>query len=97
MDMAAIVVLFAELPELQLHLDPVLDSIYITATCCVRLYIFFHRDFAVPLFNPLFDLVTPFLAILLHMDHTAAPPTTPTSPPQVVPSLSFESDPSEEV
>ena len=93
------VVLFADLPELQLHFDLMLDSIYITATYRVRLYIFFLRDFAVPLFSPLFDPVAPFLAVPLHMAHPAIPSIPPvpppTSPPQVVPSLSSDGDPSE--
>ena len=88
------VILFAELPKLQLHFDPVLDSIYITATCHVRYYIFFRRAFVVPLFSPLFDLVVPFLAVPLHMVHPVTPDTAPlavvatsppASPPQIVP------------
>ena len=96
MDMAATAILYAELPELQFHYDPVIDSLYITATCHFHLYFFFRRGFAVPLFSPLFDPITPFLAIPLYMAHPAAPPVSPpTSPPQVVPSLSSDSDPSE--
>ena len=93
MDIVTTVVLFAELPELQLHLDPMLDSIYITAACRVSLYIFFRRDSTVLLFSPLFDLAAVFLAIPLYMAH---PTAAPASPPQVVPFFSSESDPSEE-
>ena len=41
MEMAETIVGFAELPEWHLHYDPVLDSLYITASCRFRLYIFF--------------------------------------------------------
>ena len=96
MDMAAIVILFAELPKLQFHYDPVIDSLYITTTCCFRLYFFFCCDSVVPLFSPLFDPATPFLAIPLYMAHPIAPPVSPPpSPPNVVPSLSSDDDPSE--
>ena len=81
MDMAVTIILFAELPELQFHYDPVIDSLYITATCRFRLYFFFSHDFAIPLFSPLFDPATPFLAIPLHMAHPAAPPIPPPASP----------------
>ena len=96
MDMVAIVIIIAELLELQLHFDPVIDSLYITTTCRVCLYIFFHRDFVVSLFSLLFNPAAPFLVIPLHMTHSAAPLIPPpTSPSQVVPSLSSDGDPSE--
>ena len=85
MDMATTVVLFTELLELRLHLDPMPDSIYITATCHVRLYIFFHRAFVVPLFSPLFDPVFPFLSIPLHMTHPVAPPAAALASPLASP------------
>ena len=88
-DMAATTILFTELPELQFHYDPVIDSLYITATCHFRVYFFFRCDFAVPLFSPLFDPAAPFLAIPLYMAHPVGPPT---SPPQLVQSLSYDSD-----
>ena len=84
-DMVATVVLFAELPEFQLHNDLVIDSLSITATCRFRLYIFFRRDFAAPLFSPLFDLASPFLAIPLHMAHLVLPPAAPPVPPPASP------------
>ena len=96
MDLAVIAILFVELSELQFHYDLVIDSLYITATYRFRLYFFFHRDFTVSLFSPLFDLATPFLAILLYMAHPAAPPVSPpASPPQLAPSLSSDGDPLE--
>ena len=86
-----------EFPELQFHLDPEIDFMYITDTCHFHLSFFFHKDFAVPLSHPLFDPVTPFIAILVHMAHLVASPVPPpTSPPQVVASLSpDDDDPSE--
>ena len=105
MGMAVMAILFNEFPELQFHLDPVLDSVYITGTCHFCLYFFFHRDFAIPLSHPLFDPATAFIAIPLHMAHPvasaaapppAAPMSPPASPPQVVSSLSAESCPLEE-
>ena len=94
MDMATTSILFIEFPELLFHLDPVIDSVYITGTCHFRLYFFYRRDIVVPFSHPLFDLATPFIAIPIHMAHPATPPTTPpvpspTSPPQIVPSLSL--------
>ena len=85
MDMAATIILFAELPGLQLHFDTVLDSIYITATYRVRLYIFFRRAFAVPPFNYLSDPAAPFLAIPLHRAHSVAPVLVP--PPVTSPTF----------
>ena len=80
-------------------------SLYITGTCCFCFYFFSLRDFAVPLFHPQFDPAAPYIAIALHVAHpappvplAAAPPASPlTSPPQVIPALPFESDPSEEL
>ena len=97
--MDATTILFIEFPDLQFHHDPMFNSLYITSTCHFCLYFFAHRNFVVPLFHPLFDPTTPYIAIPLHMAHLApptAPPAAPASPPQVVPSLSFESDPPED-
>ena len=88
MDMAATAILFIKFPELQFHLDSMIDSVCITGTCCFILYFFFHRDFAIPLFHPLFDPTTPFITIPVYMAHPAAPVPPPASPPQVVFSLS---------
>ena len=73
MDMAVTTILF---PELQFHYDPVIDSLYITATCRFYLYFFVRPDFAVRSFSPLFDTTTPFLAIPLYMAHPIAPPAS---------------------
>ena len=43
MDMAAMTFFFIEFPELQFHLDPMIDSMYITGTCCFHLYFFFSQ------------------------------------------------------
>ena len=86
MDMAVMAILFIELLELQFHLDPMIESVYIIGTCHFCLHFFFRRDFAVPLSHPLFDPAVPFIAIPLHLAHPAAltiPP--PPSPPQIVP------------
>ena len=99
----ATTVLFLEIPNMQLHYDPMFDLLYIVGSCHFRLYLFSHRDFAIPLFHPAFDPSIPYFAILLHVTHPAPPPppatsavavaTPPASPPQVVPDipLSFES------
>ena len=96
MNMAATTILFTELLKLQFHYDPMIDSLYITATYHFHLYFFFHRDFAVPLFSPLFDPAAPFLAIPLYMAHPAAPSISSlASPPQLVLFLSPDGAPSE--
>ena len=77
MDMAVTAIIFTKLLEVQFHYDPMIDSLYITVTCHFRLYFFFCRDFAVPLFSPLFDPTAPFLAIPLYMAHLVAPPAAP--------------------
>ena len=98
MDIAATIILFVEMPELQWHYNHVIDSLYMTATCQLCLYIFFHRDFVVPLFSPLFDPASPFLAILLYIAHPIPPSVAPpTTPPQLAHPTSFENDPSEMV
>ena len=99
--------LFLEIPDMQLHYDPMFDSLYIVGSCHFRLYLFSNRNFAAPLFHLAFDPVVSYFAIPLHVAHLAPPPAPampaapaappPASPPQVVPdiSLSPESDPSE--
>ena len=105
--MVAMAALFIELPEMQLHYDPMFDSLYIVGSCRFRLYLFSHRDFGIPLFHPAFDPSVPYFAMPLHVAHPTPPPppiapaasvaTPPASPPQMVPNipLSHESDPSE--
>ena len=102
MEMAAAIIGFAELPEWHLYYDLVLDSLYITDTYHFQLYIFFRRNFVVPLFSPLFDPIAPFLVMPIYMAYPAAPlaapPTSPpTSSPQVVPILPSESNPYKEL
>ena len=99
--MAAMAILFIEFPKLQIYLDLVIDSVYITGNCHFHLYFFFHKDFAILLSHPLLDPTTLFIAIPLYMAHPTLPPAVPAAPPltlpfQVVPSLSLdEDDPSE--
>ena len=77
MEHTATGVLFIEFHDLHLHLDPVLDSVYIAGSCRFRFYFFFGRDFVVPLTHPLFD---PF-ARTLHCHSTVygSPLPLPTS------------------
>ena len=104
MDMTT--VLFIELPDIQLHYNPMFDSLYIVGSCHFRLYLFSHWNFSIPLFHPVFDPSVPYFAMPLHMAHPAPQPpaapiasvaTPPASPPQVVLDilLSLESNPSE--
>ena len=85
MDQVVMAILFIEFLDLQFHIDPMIDSVYITGTCCLdsmyitgtcrfHLYFVFHRDFVVPLSHPLFDPAAPFIAILLYMAHLIPPP-----------------------
>ena len=97
-------ILFIEFPDLHIHLDPFIDSMYIIGSCRFRLYFFFHCDFAVPLTHPLFDPSPPYIAIPLYMAHPFPPPPTTAVPvaaplassPQQIPSISLseEEDPS---
>ena len=82
---AAMGVLFIEFPELHIHLDPFIDSMYISGSCCCRLYFFFRRDFAVPLMHPLFDPAAPYIAIPLYMAHLFPLPTLVATAALVVP------------
>ena len=90
-------ILFVEILDMQLHYDPIFDSLYIVGSCRFRIYFFSDRDFAVPLFDPTFDPSTPYIAFPLHVAHptplatplAASPPGFPTDP------LDPESDPSE--
>ena len=82
---AATGILFIEFPELHIHLDPFIDSVYISGSCCFRLYFFFRRDFAVLLMHPLFDPAAPYIVIPLYMAYPfLSPPAAPT-PALVVP------------
>ena len=90
-----IAILFVELPDLQWHYDHVIDSLYMIGTCHFRLDFFFHRDFVVPFFHPLFDPTTPFLAIPLYMTHPVPPAAPPTAPPEPIHPASSDSDPLE--
>ena len=72
--MEATTVLFIELPEMQLHYDPMFDSLYIVGSCRFRLYLFSHRDFGIPLFHPAFDPSVPYFVMPLHVAHPAPPP-----------------------
>ena len=69
------------LSYLNLHFHPILDTLYITGACRFRLYIFFHCDFAIPLFSPLFDPTAPFLVVLIYMAHLIAPLVAPPASP----------------
>ena len=97
--MAVTIIRFAKMPKLQWHYDHVINSLYVTTTCRFHLYIFFHLDFVVPLFSPLFYPTTLFLVISLYMAYSIplhqVPP--PAAPPQLAHPISFESDPSETV
>ena len=73
MKMDVTVVLFIEILDLQLHYDPMFDSLYIIITSHFRLYFFTRRDFVVPFFHPLFDSAAPYIASSLHMAHLAPP------------------------
>ena len=60
------------------------------------LYLFSNRNFAAPLFHPVFDPAIPYFAIPLHVAHPAPPlaPAAPAAPPpaspsQVVPNIPF--------
>ena len=108
--MDATAILFLEFPDVQLHYDPMFDSLYVIGSYHFYLYFFSHRDFSVLFFHLAFDPSIPYFAISLYMAHPAPPPPTPaapatliTSPPaspaQVVPNLSSgsDSDPSEAI
>ena len=101
---AAAGVLFIEFSKLHIHLDPFIDSMYISGSCRFRLYFFFHCDFAIPLMHPLFDPAAQYITIPLYLAHPFPPPPAaavtaapPAPPPQQVPSISLseEEDPSE--
>ena len=100
MENAVTGVLFIEFPDLHLHLDPVLEFVYITGSCHFYFYFFFSRDFAVPLTHPLFDPTAPYIAILIYMAHpfpplaaaAAAPAASLATSPQQVPSISLSEE-----
>ena len=77
---AATGILFIEFPELHIHLDLFLDSVYISGSCHFRLYFFFHRDFAVPFMHPLFNPAAPYITIPLYMAHPFPPPLVAAAP-----------------
>ena len=79
----AMTVLFLEFPDMQLHYDPMFDSLYTVGSCHFHLYFFSHRDFAIPLFHPGFDPSIPYFAIPLHVAHPA-PPQPPAAPATLV-------------
>ena len=96
--------LFVEIPDLELHYDPMYDSLYIVGSCHFRLYLFSNRDFVAPLFHPTFDLAAPYFAIPLRVVNPVPPPAPagpaallPVSPLQAVSDFSLdpERDPSE--
>ena len=91
-------IFFAEMPEWQWHYDHAMDSLYLTVTSRVCLYIFFQLAFAVPVFSLLFDPAALFLGVLLYMAHPGPVPPHQAHPPfvapQYVPQESSESDPS---
>ena len=63
--MDATALFFMEFSDLQFHFDPMFDSLYISGACHFHLYFFGGRDFVVPLFHPLFNSATPYIAISL--------------------------------
>ena len=73
-------VLFVEFPELHFHLDPIIDSVYITSGCHFHFYFFFSRNFVVPLSHPLFDPTTPYIAIPIYVAHPFPPPAAAAAP-----------------
>ena len=85
--MAAIVI-FVKVFEWQWHYDPVLDFLYLMASSCFRLYIFFYCSFVVSVLWPFFDPEAPFNGIPLFMAYSAAASPQPSHP------ASIESDPS---
>ena len=65
----ATMVFFAEVPEWQWHFIPTLDSLYLTATSQVRLYISLQCVFTVFCFKSTFDPEVPFDEIPLYKAH----------------------------
>ena len=96
-EMDATIVLFVKIPDMQLHYDPIFNSLYIVGSCRFRIYFFCGRDFAVPLFDPAFDPSTPYIAFPLHVAHPAPPAALLAAHPPGFPAdpLDPESDPSE--
>ena len=75
-----------------------MDSLYLTATSYICLYIFFQRVFAIPIFSPLFDPMALFEGISLYMAHSDPVPPHMVQPIAVVlsqptPPESLESEP----
>ena len=98
MEHAMMGILFIEFHDLHLHLDPVLDSVYIAGSCRFRFHFFFGRYFAVPLTHPLFDPSASYIAIPLYMAHPFPPPAAvavaaaPAASPPQAPSISFSEE-----
>ena len=84
----AMISFFTKIPEWQWHYNPTLDSLYLTASSYVCLYIFFQRPFVVLVLSSFFNLEAPFDGIPLYMAHLAA------ASPQPIPLASMESNPS---
>ena len=85
----AVLVFFAEIPEWQWNYDYVLDSLYLTATSRMCLYIFFERSFSESVLSLMFEPKAPFDGVPLFMAHPAGAPLQPFPP------ASPETDPSE--
>ena len=96
-------ILFIEVPDIELHYDPMFNSLYIVGSCRFWLYFFSHRDFTIPFLHPAFDPSVPYFAMPLHVSHPAPPPppptapvapvaTPPASPPQVVLDIPLNSE-----
>ena len=85
----AAIAFFAKVPKWQWHYNPALDSLYLTATSRVCLYIFFYLPFAVSVLSQFFDPEAHFDRIPLYMAHPAA------LSPQPLPPASMETNPSQ--
>ena len=96
-EMEATTVLFVEIPDIQLYYDSMFHSLYIVGSCRFRIYFFSGRDFVVPLFHPVFDPSTPYIAFPLHIAHPSPPAAPLAALPLGFPAdpLNPESDPSE--
>ena len=89
------IVFFTEMLEWHWHYDHAPDSLYLTATFCIHLYVLFQHAFAIPIFSPLFDPAAPFQEVPLCMTHPATIPPSPSeSDPSEMSASSSSSDPS---
>ena len=73
----AALVFFIELPKWQWHYDHALDSLYLTATSRIHLYIFFQCSFTEPILSLMFDLEAPVDGVLLFIAHLIGAPLQP--------------------